>query len=184
MTGRVRQRGTAFGRAGEDLANAIKDAGLPVSATEFVEMAATALRRHPRRLLADPATQLDTDTRRMLEEGGMTFTPLRPGEDRSVIETAADYARLLADSGSVREVSARLGVTDGRVRQMLRAGDLYAMRERDVWRVPWFQFDGNRPIRGIDGIARALPPDVHPVAVFRLLMTPSPDLELDDRPIS
>jgi excisionase family DNA binding protein len=120
----------------------------------------------------------------MFEEGGMTFEPLRHGEDRSLVETAATYAALLADAGTVRDVAARLGVTEGRVRQMIRARELFAVRHGETWRVPWFQFDGERLIRGVDRVIRALPADLHPVAVFSFLSSPSPDLELDDQAVS
>ncbi len=180
----IESNASALGQAGRDLADAIVDAGLSVSTAEFVELAATVLRGVRAQPLVDPATELDPDTRRMFEDGGMTFAPLAPGEDHSVVETAAEYARLLADSGTVREVATRVGLTEGRVRQMRRAGDLFAVREGEAWRVPWFQFDGDRPVRGLDRVIRELPPDIHPVAVFRLLTSPNPDLELRGRPVS
>jgi excisionase family DNA binding protein len=132
----------------------------------------------------DPATELDPETRRMLEEGGLTFGPLALGEDDALVATATEYARLLAHAGTVGEVAQRIGVTPGRVRQMLRARELFAIREGETWRVPWFQFDGDRPVRGLDRIIRVLPSDLHPVAVFNLLTLPDPDLELHDRPVS
>lgn len=175
---------SALGQAGRDLADAIVDAGLGVSTAEFVELAATVLRRVRARPPVDPATELDPETRQMFGDGGMTFAPLARGEDHSVVETATEYARLLADSGTVREVASRIALTEGRVRQMLRARDLFALREGEAWRVPWFQFDGDRPVRGLDRVIRELPPDIHPVAVFRLLTLPNPDLELRDRTVS
>jgi excisionase family DNA binding protein len=177
-------RAVALDRAGRNLADAIAAAGLRVSTAEFVELAATALRRTRRRPLVDPATDIDPDTRRMFEEGGLTFAPLASGDDRSITDTAAEFAQLVAGSGTVKEVAARLGLTDGRVRQMLRARDLLAIREGDAWRVPWFQFDGPRPVRGLDRVMHALPADIHPVAAARLLDTPNPDLELAGRVVS
>lgn len=180
----VESNASALGRAGRDLAGAIVDAGLDMSTAEFVELAATVLRRMRVQPPVDPATDLDPETRRMFEAGGMTFSPVAPGEDHSIVETATEYARLLADSGTVREVATRVGLTEGRVRQMRRARELFAVREGEAWRVPWFQFDGNRPVRGLDRVLRELPPDLHPVAVFRLLTSPNPDLELWGQPVS
>lgn len=175
---------SALHEAGHDLAAAIVDAGLQVSTAEFVELAANAIRRVRAHPPIDPATELDSETRRMFEEGGMTFSPLASGEDHSVIETATEYARLLADSGTIREVANRIGLTEGRVRQMRRARELFSVREGETWRIPWFQFEGDRPVRGIDQVIRELPPDIHPVAAFRMLTLPNPDLELQDRPVS
>ena len=91
---------------------------------------------------------------------------------------------VLADSGTVREVASRIGRTEGRVRQMLRGHELFGIRDDDTWRVPWFQFDGDRPVRGLDRVIGALPGAMHPVAVFRLLTSPSPDLLIQDQPMS
>jgi hypothetical protein len=180
----VESNASDLGEAGRDLAEAILDAGLRMSTAEFVELAATVLRRGRARPPVDPATELDRETREMFAAGGMTFAPLAAGEDHSLVETATEYARLLADSGTVREVAERIGRTEGRVRQMVRARELFAVREGEAWRVPWFQFDGDRPVRGLDRVIRELPLDIHPVAVFRLLTSPNPDLALRDRSVS
>jgi hypothetical protein len=171
-------------KASRDLADAIAAAGLHVSAADFIELAAALLHRMRPRPPADPATELDPETRRILEEGGLTFEPLAPGEERALAATATTYAFLLRDAGSVADVARRMGVTPSRVRQMLRARELFAIREGETWRVPWFQFDGDRPVRGLDRVIRVLPSDLHPVAVFNVLTLPDPDLELDDRPVS
>jgi hypothetical protein len=181
---KIESDASSLEEAGRDLADAIVDAGLLVSTAEFVELAANALRRTHAQPPVDPATELDPETRRMFKDGGMTFAPLAPGEDHAVVETATEYARLLADSGTVREVATRIGLTEGRIRQMRRAGDLFAVREREIWRLPWFQFDGDRPVRGLERVIRELPTDIHPVAVLRLLTLPNPDLELDGRAVS
>ncbi len=114
----------------------------------------------------------------------MTFAPLQPGEDHAVVETVTEYAPLLADSGTVREVASRIGRTEGRVRQMLRGRELFGLREDDTWRVPWFQFDGDRAIRGLDRVIGALPGAMHPVAVVHLLTSPSQDLQIRGHPMS
>jgi hypothetical protein len=180
----VKSNAAALGRAGRNLADAITESGLSVSAAEFVELAAAALRRAHKRPPVDPISELDPDTRRMFSDGGMTFAPLAAGDEHSVIETAAEFAHLLADSGSVRDVARRMGLTEGRVRQLLRARELFALREEESWRVPWFQFDLHRPVRGLNRVIPELPPDMHPVAVYRLLTLPNSDLELEDRPVS
>jgi hypothetical protein len=175
---------SALREAGRDLAAAIVDAGLQISTAEFVELAANAIRRGRARPPIDPVTELDSETRRMFEEGGMTFSPLASGEDVSVVETATEYARLLADSGTIREVAIRIGLTEGRVRQMRRARELFSVREDETWRIPWFQIEGDRIVRGLNRVIPELPPDIHPVAAFRMLTLPNPDLELQDTAVS
>ncbi|CAN5764551.1 hypothetical protein BH20CHL5_BH20CHL5_12100 [soil metagenome] len=166
------------------LADAIRGAGLSISTAEFVEMATQTLRRTRQRPPVDPASEVDPETRRLFEAGGMNFAPLGPGQDHAVIDTTLEYAVILADSGTVREVASRIGRTEGRVRQMLRGHELFGIRDDDTWRVPWFQFDGDRPVRGLDRVIGALPGAMHPVAVFRLLTSPSPDLLIQDQPMS
>jgi len=147
-------------------------------------MATQTLRRTRQRPPVDPASEVDPETRRLFEAGGMNFAPLGPGQDHAVIDTTLEYAVVLADSGTVREVASRIGRTEGRVRQMLRGHELFGIRDDDTWRVPWFQFDGDRPVRGLDRVIGALPGAMHPVAVFRLLTSPSPDLLIQDQPMS
>jgi len=147
-------------------------------------MATQTLRRTRQRPPVDPASEVDPETRRLFEAGGMNFAPLGPGQDHAVIDTTLEYAVILADSGTVREVASRIGRTEGRVRQMLRGHELFGIRDDDTWRVPWFQFDGDRPVRGLDRVIGALPGAMHPVAVFRLLTSPSPDLLIQDQPMS
>ena len=175
---------SALREAGRDLAAAIVDAGLQISTAEFVELAAHVIRRGRVHPPIDPVTELDSETRRMFEEGGMTFSPLASGEDVSVVETATEFARLLADSGTIREVAIRIGLTEGRVRQMRRARELFSIREDETWRIPWFQIEGDRIVRGLNRVIPELPPDIHPVAAFRMLTLPNPDLELQDTAVS
>ena len=55
---------------------------------------------------------------------------------------AARYQALLGSSLSVRQAAARMGVTNGRVRQKLRnPPTLLGVRIGNAWRLPAFQFD-------------------------------------------
>ncbi len=184
MTGQSKATVSIADSAAGDLADAIHGAGLSISTADFVELVTQTLRRTRQRPPVDPSPEIDPETRRLFEAGGMTFAPLGLGHDHAVVDTALEYAMLLADSGTVREVASRVGRTEGRVRQMLRGRELFGVREDDTWRVPWFQFDGDRPVRGLDRVIGALPGAMHPVAVVRLLTSPSQDLQIQGQSVS
>jgi hypothetical protein len=84
----------------------------------------------------------------------------------------------------VAHVATRLGVTRARVRQRAAERTLLAIREGDEWRFPRAQFADGAPIRGLPAVTLALPPDLHPVAVWTFLNDPSTDLPVNDEPAS
>lgn len=53
---------------------------------------------------------------------------------------------------------------------------------RRAWRLPRFQFTESGLVPGLDHVLRRLPEDLHPVALYRWLTTPHPDLVVDDEP--
>jgi hypothetical protein len=161
---------------------ALDDAGIDES--RFVGIALRALDelRSGTVEVDDPATQFTAEERAALEGGGLDLGPRRRRDRDPIVETAARYTAILADSEDVAEVAARLGVTRARVRQRATERTLLAIREGDEWRFPRAQFAGDAPIRGLPAVSVALPPDLHPVAVWAFLNERSNDLELDDRP--
>jgi hypothetical protein len=111
------------------------------------------------------------------------------GEDRDALlaagaEIAGTAAHLAVTALSTDEVARGLGVSASRIRQKRLAGELWAIPDGPRWLFPVLQFetgaDGapRRQIRGLDRVLRALPPDLHPVAVAGFLRTPQPDLDL------
>jgi hypothetical protein len=165
------------------LERALDDAG--VDRDDFAEAAALALQETAHQLRPrDPKSMLTASEAALLREGGLTLEPRRPGETDIVMKTAADYALMLVEAKSTSQVAADLRVTPARVRQRVLERTLYAIRSRDEWRFPSWQFDESGELLGLAMVLPAIPADLHPVAVFRFLTEPSPDLELADEPVA
>jgi hypothetical protein len=166
------------------LKRALDDAGVPER--EFESVAVVALGQIPRRGSGEEPTNLFTeDEARMLGEGGLDLSPRRPNEPDVVVRTATGYAVMLVQAKSASEVAHALGVTSARIRQRASERTLYGIRDGDEWRFPGWQFDASgRPIRGLGAVFPVMSRDLHPIAVFRFLSEPSPDLEIQDEPVS
>jgi len=132
----------------------------------------------------DPANQLSPTDAAILAAGGLDLRSRRRSDPDPLVETAARFAAILADSEDVGDVAERLGVSRARVRQRAAERTLLAFREDDEWRFPRAQFGDGAPIRGLPAVSLALPPDLHPVAVWAFLTEPISDLALDDRSVS
>lgn len=114
----------------------------------------------------------------VLREGGLTFDASRYGEQIS--STASKHAAILASSLTVREVASLLGVSEGRIRQKISAGSLYAVRvQGGERRLPRFQFSERGAIAGMEEVMREVSEGVHPVALQNFFLSPNPDLHLD-----
>ena len=160
------------------------DAG--IDEDRFAAAAARAIEelRSPEARIDDPASQLSEAESRNLRAGGLDLARRRRTEPDPVGEAAARYAAILADSEDVAEVAVRLGVTRARVRQRAAERTLVAMREDDEWRFPRAQFHEGAPIRGLPAVSLAIPPDLHPVAVWTFLREPTTDLAVGERATS
>lgn len=97
-------------------------------------------------------------------------------------EIAGQAAHLAVTAFTADEVAEGLGVSGSRVRQKRLAGELWAIADGQSWVFPVLQFetgaDGGptRQVRGLDRVFKALPADLHPVAIAGFLRTPQPDL--------
>jgi hypothetical protein len=107
---------------------------------------------------------------------------------RVTLEAAGHTARLLSTAYSAGEVADLLGVSDSRVRQRRADRTLWAIEDAGGWVFPALQFedvDGRRrQIRHLDQVLPAIPTDIHPLAVARLLSSSQPDLVVDAHPVS
>jgi hypothetical protein len=107
---------------------------------------------------------------------------------RVTLEAAGHTARLLSTAYSASKVAELLGVSDSRVRQRRANRTLWAIEDAGGWVFPALQFenvDGRwRQIRHLDQVLPAIPADIHPLAVARLLTTAQPDLVVDGQPVS
>jgi hypothetical protein len=119
-----------------------------------------------------------------LRAGGLDLSPPRPDELDPLAATAAQYAALLGASLTVSQAARRLGVDPSRLRQRLAARTLFGIKLSDGWRLPLFQFDGDRLIPGLASVLPRLPRDRHPLAIITWFESPDADLEIDDRPVS
>jgi excisionase family DNA binding protein len=114
----------------------------------------------------------------VLREGGLTFDASEYGNQ--VSRTASKYAAISASALTVREAAVLLAVSEGRVRQKISEGRLYAIRGRNgERRLPRFQFSERGPVEGMQETMREVPPGVHPVSLQNFFLSPNPDLYLD-----
>ncbi|MDH6198639.1 hypothetical protein M2272_005298 [Mycobacterium frederiksbergense] len=152
-----------------------------ITTTDFV----AALKTLP--TLRPWAASLTEDEARLLDDANFA-------EDRDAFlmagtEITGHVAHLAVTALTADEVATGLGVSPSRVRQKRLAGELWAIPDGQTWLFPVLQFetDANggptRQIRGLDQVFKALPSDLHPVAVAGFLRTPQLDL-FHDRPMT
>jgi hypothetical protein len=127
------------------------------------------------------ATTLTPDEARLLDDAD--FREDAAAYIAAGAEIAGHAGRLAVSAFTAEEVSSGLGISDSRVRQKRAAGELWAIADGQSWLFPLSQFDidekTGRPVRQVRGLAqvfKALPADLHPVAVDGFLHTPQPDL--------
>lgn len=120
------------------------------------------------------ATELDA-----LKAGGVGAAELTVGPMLWIVARHASekkYQALLKSSLTVEQSARRLGVTSGRVRQLLGARRLYGIKVGHDWRVPAFQFLESKMVPGIDAVVSRLPRDLGLLAVYNWFTTSNPDL--------
>ena len=120
---------------------------------------------------------------RLLVAAGIDASAPDAEETTPLHRATAEYARLLHDSYTVEEAAALLGVNASRIRQRLTGPprSLYGIKMGGAWRIPKVQFEeGGGLVPGIDRVVRALADDLHPVALYRWLTTPSSELTGED----
>jgi hypothetical protein len=155
---------------------ALADAARRLAEIEVV--AAALARAHPEG--PAPPAPLTGAEERLLAAGGLEAAPLAADEAHLVYRGAAEFAGLLADAYTVEEVARLLSVNTSRVRQRLTGSPrtLYGIKTEKGWRIPRFQFHRRRLVPGIERVIARLAGDVHPVAVYRWISSPSPDLTI------
>ena len=154
---------------------------------EFLEEAVIALGEGLRRgQPGDPASQLSGPEASLLRLGGFALEPRCPGEPDVAARTAARAAVMLFQAKTASEVGVALRVSATRIRQRAIERTLYAIRDGGEWRFPRWQFDPGtgREVPGLAAVIPLLSPDLHPIAVYRFLTEPCPDLEIEDEPVS
>lgn len=95
----------------------------------------------------------------------------------------AHIRMLLRSAYTAKEVAAGLSISLSRVHRQRRVRALWGIDHAHTWRFPAVQFivAAGRPVRqvrGLDLVFRALPTDLHPLAINGFLHTPQPDLAI------
>lgn len=134
------------------------------------------------------ATQLTTEEADLLDQAGFTEDP--DAYASVAADVLAHIGLLINTAVTTDEVARAHGVNESRIRQRRLEGSLWAIDDNGRWLFPVMQFEeepktgARRQIRGLDQVFRALPRDLHPVAVAGFLRTRSPNLSLAHRPLS
>jgi hypothetical protein len=163
--------------------------GIRLPARELDPMIEEAIARLQTTLYrSDPDRDLTAAEAETLREGGFRPSPRALGTDDPFVRSIAEFAALLKTSDTVDEAAARLGVEVSSIRERLTGEPpaLYGVRLESGWRLPQFQFDGDRLLPGFEQVLAVLDPELHPVAVHRWITTPDPDLAAggEDSPLS
>lgn len=146
----------------------------------------TALRTFPAQY--PRAASLTAEEARLLDDAGLVEDPAAYNEMATGV--IADMARLISTAYSSAEVASGLGVKESWIRQRRLARTLWAVDVNRAWVYPAVQFDFNTvngrralgQVRGLERVLPALPTDLHPTAVAGFLLTPQPELRIDNRP--
>ncbi|HEV8636439.1 MAG TPA: helix-turn-helix domain-containing protein [Chloroflexota bacterium] len=164
-------------------AAALERAGITARPEEFARLVFAAIQEvAPHRAVA-PGHGLTAEELAALRRGGVDPLRVPPGATDlagPVAGGASRYAALLATSLSVPEAAGRLGVDESRVRQRIHARTVYAVKPGARWRLPAFQFVGDRLVPGIDRVVPRLDPALSPLTVFAWFTRPSPNLVAPD----
>lgn len=120
-----------------------------------------------------------------LTQGGFVGSSQNPATADPAVRTAGRHMALLANALTVRQAAEQLGVNESRIRQRLAERTIIGWKKGKSWVLPHWQFSSEgQLIPGVDELAAALPPDLHPVAAWRWFTLPNPDLILDGNPVS
>lgn len=151
--------------------------GLQIEPESLSPLFEDALRDMRRTLYPpDPAADLSVPEVEALRRGGFELAPVTADSSNALAQTAAEYAVLCDTSLTAGETARKLKVDPSRVRQLLSARKIYGLQIRGAWKIPVFQFDGDRLLPGLEEVVPALPKDLHPVGVYHWFTTPNPDL--------
>jgi len=135
----------------------------------------------------DPAREVPAEEAAALARAGILLEPVDYyGADDPVVRTAAKYAAIVASSLTVAQAAAKLGIDPSRVRHRLAARKLYGIRLPSGWRLPAFQFEGDKLVPNIDRVLPRLDPGLHPLGVINWFTLPNVDLffDEDETPVS
>jgi len=119
-----------------------------------------------------------------LSGGGFVLDPAGLADHDPLPRTATKYNNLLDTSLSPQEASQMLGASVSKILQRLRNRTLYGKRTDDSWRIFSFQFEGERPLPGLEEVLPLLHEELHPIAVYNWFINPNIDLVVEGEPVS
>jgi len=134
-----------------------------------------------------PSEALTEEQLGLLAEGGFEIQGPELGLADPVVRAALESAALRATALPLERAAARLGVGADEVEQRLGDRTLYGLEVDGQWRLPLFQFAGEKLVPGIERVIPHLDPSLAPIAVLRWFASPNPDLaspETNDAPVS
>lgn len=167
------------------LSEELKRVGIESSEEAFLRRVVEAVREMPSAgpPLLSP-NEFTAAEREALERGGLVLEPFQRHDDDPSARFIASFATMVATSMTPTEVAELLGVDPSRIRQRLGNRTLLGFKVGMEWRIPRFQFDGNRLVPGVERVFPRIEPDMHPVGILRWFTLPDPDLEVDDVAVS
>jgi len=149
-----------------------------ISPEDFVAILRTLPAVHPW------AATLTEDEARLLD--GADFREDPDAYIAAATVTAGHAGHLAVSAFTPGEVQEGLGLSASRIRQKRLARELWAIPDGERWLFPAPQFVVDpltrKPLRQVPGLAqvfKALPADMHPVAVAGFLHTPQAELDHD-----
>ena len=128
------------------------------------------------------APELTAAEAEVLRQGGASAAELKMGPAVWALARGSaelKYQALLDASLDVEQAARRLGVTSGRVRQLLGGRRLYGIKVGTDWQIPSFQFQGKRLVPGIEEVVPAMRPDLGLLAIHQWFTTPNADLRTE-----
>ena len=145
-------------------------------------------------LCGESSGELTEAEREVLVEGGVCLDAEPEGDPLAA--TTAQFAAIVSTSLTTKESAVRLGMSEGRIRQMIARRTLYSILLDNRRYIPAFQFvqrgdsaretgSSHAPADGslvpnIGKVNAALPEDLHPVQVQAWYTQPHVDLFIGD----
>ncbi len=156
---------------------------LDVSVDRVREMLAASLGRIET-VTEAPNPPLPAAEQQALDAAGLTEDP--GAAAAAMTRTLAEVTAVTGTALTAKEAGARIGLTDSRVRQLVRQRRLWAYTPGDggARLLPAAQFTDSAVVPHLSHVLPAVPTDLHPVAFHRLLTVSQPDLRLDGAPVS
>jgi hypothetical protein len=132
----------------------------------------------------DPTSQLTDPEMAALANAGISLVPVT-GVPSAAQRSARRLAAMRSSGLSTRDAGSLLGVTEGRIRQRVSTGELFAVRGRGrELRLPAWQFLHRASLPHLAEVLRSLPRDWPATAVELFLTSPQAQLRVGDSEVS